>query len=41
MRSSSHRELIVWTFWVMLSAVRSFIGGILTCEGSILVKLYR
>lgn len=34
MRASSQRELIVWTFSVMFSDVRSFIGGILTREGS-------
>lgn len=39
MRGSSQSELIVITFSVMLSAVRSFIGGILTREGSMAAVL--
>lgn len=34
MRSSEQKELREITFGVMLSTVRSFMGGILTCEGS-------
>lgn len=36
MRSSLQSELIWWTFCVILSAVRSFMGGIFTCDGSML-----
>lgn len=39
-RSSSQRELIRITFSVMLSTVRSFIGGIFTLLGSILSFLF-
>lgn len=35
MRSSSQSELMRMVFSVMLSTVRSFMGGILTWEGSI------
>lgn len=36
MRGSAHSELMRRVFSVMLSTVRSFMGGMLTCEGSIL-----
>lgn len=37
MRASSHKELMRFTFSVMLSIVRSLRGGILTSEGSIVL----
>jgi hypothetical protein len=42
-RSSFPWEFIMMVFWVMLSILRSFIGGTLTCLGSILevVLLFR
>jgi len=36
MRGSSHCELIMCTFSVILSMVRSFSGGMLTSDGSMI-----